>query len=46
MFSGQLYVMINNMEAMQWNLENTAILGGNVVLVLGVFLVAYKKAFA
>ena len=45
-FSGQLYVMINNMEAMQWNLENTAILGGNVVLVLGVFLVAYKKAFA
>jgi len=45
-FSGQLYVMINNMEAMQWNPENTAILGGNVVLVLGVFLVAYKKAFA
>ena len=45
-FSGQLYVMINNMEAMQWKLENTAILGGNVVLVLGVFLMAYKKAFA
>ncbi|MBR6644090.1 MAG: ABC transporter permease [Lachnospiraceae bacterium] len=45
-FSGQLYVMINNMEAMQWSPENTAILGGNVVLVLGVFLVAYKKAFA
>ena len=45
-FSGQLHLMINGIGSMQLGLENIAILGGNIVLVLVAFLVAYKKAFA
>ena len=44
-FSGQLHLMINGIGSMQLGLENIAILGGNIVLVLVAFLVAYKKAF-
>ena len=44
-FSGQLHWMINHVGNMQLHLENILILGGNMILVLGVFLVVYKKAF-
>lgn len=45
-FSGQLHVMMNSIGTIQLHPENIAILGGNIVLVLAAFLVAYKKAFA
>lgn len=44
-FSGQLHLMVNSIENMQLSPENILIVSGNVVLVLAVFLMAYKKAF-
>jgi len=45
-FSGQLHLMLNSIENIRLGMENIVILGGNIVVVLVAFLLAYKKAFA
>lgn len=44
-FSGQLHQMLNTISDISLKAENIVILAGNVALVAGAFLVAYKKAF-
>ena len=42
-FSQQFYMMVNNLPEVEVTLESGLILGGNVNVILGLFLWAYKK---
>lgn len=42
-FSQQFYMMVNNLPEVEVTLESGLILGGNVIVILGLFLWAYKK---
>lgn len=44
-FSQQFYMMINNLPEVEITLESGLILGGNAVLILAMFLWAYKREF-
>ena len=42
-FSQQFYMMVNNLPEVEVTLESGLILGGNIIVILGLFLWAYKK---
>lgn len=44
-FSEQLYIMLNSLQDIQVKIENVVIIACNVVVIIGVFLIAYKKVF-
>ena len=44
-FSQQLYLLLGNLSDLQITTETVAVLGGNLVLVIAAFVVAYKKSF-
>lgn len=44
-YSEQLYLLINNLNAIEIEMETVVILGVNVCLILGCFIIAYQKVF-
>lgn len=45
-YSEQLYLLINNLNAIEISMETIAILGVNVCLIVSCFIIAYRKVFA
>lgn len=44
-FSQQLYLLMNNLQRLTIDAEAGMILAGNLILIIGAFLMAYRKAF-
>ena len=44
-YSEQLYLMINNISAIEMGVETIGILGVNICFILGCFAIAYRKVF-
>ena len=44
-FSEQLYIMLNSLQDLHIETENVVIIACNAVVIIGVFLVAYRKVF-